>query len=361
MKKEAYPFISVVVCAFNEEKLLADCLTGLSKQNYPQDRYEILIIDDESTDNTFEISERFIASLSPDSARARVARIVHGGLSVARNSGIQLSEGEIVAFIDGDAVADPDWLIELSKPFLSGADYVGGRIDCLNTDSWVAMFLQRTRNRQFFGPKVFSDHCIGCNMAFRREVFEAVEGFHENFISRGDESTLQARIRKNFHYAPAPDAVVLHERPDSLIDGAKVEWKSATLRHLSAMASEAPGNWKYQVLLVEQFLMILFPLFLCLIWLAPNFFWLPLAVTGAATLRRTLFRPLNRAIAQGLVSDYGFIRGVVAHFIYCWVQNTLLFFGNLLSPWLHRDAKIVAPMTTPLSIETLLDTHAAKG
>ena len=325
MNQEAHPFISVVVCAFNEEKLLADCLAGLSEQRYPDDRYEILIIDDESTDKTFEISERFIASLSPDGVRARVARIVHGGLSVARNSGIQLSEGEIIAFIDGDAVADPDWLVELSKPFLSGADYVGGRIDCLNSESWVAMFLQRTRNRQFFGPKVFSDHCIGCNMAFRREVFDAVGGFH-----------------------------------DSLIDGAKVEWKSATLRHLSAMASGLQANWKYNLLLVEQFLMILFPLFLGLVWLAPAVFALPLVVTGVATLRRTLLRPLNRAIAKGLVADYGFIRASIAHFAYCWVQNTLLFFGNLLSPWQHRDAKIIAPMTTPLSIETLLDTHGIK-
>ena len=56
------------------------------------------------------------------------------------NSGGILSEGDIIAFTDGDAVADPSWLVELVKPFLEGADYVGGRINLLNTESWVARF-----------------------------------------------------------------------------------------------------------------------------------------------------------------------------------------------------------------------------
>ncbi len=352
------PFMSVVVCAFNEEKLLRSCLEGLAAQTCPSDRYEVLVIDDESTDKTFAIASDFITSLGDDAPRVRLIRIWHGGLSVARNSGIQLSEGEIIAFIDGDAVPVRTWLEELAKPFLEGADYVGGRINLLNTDCRVARFIQRTRNRQFFGPRIFNDQCIGCNMAFRKEVFDAVGGFHENFEARGDESTLQERIRGHFQYAAAPNAIVLHERPGTVLASLRAEWKSATLIHVVAKASGKGMSWKEVLLIVEQFLITLFPILLCVVSFRPSLFVLPLAVATFAVIRRLYLRPLNRAIAKGLIQEYGLVRGTVGHILFCFTHNILGFLGRLVSPWLHCGENIVPPMTTELTIMKSIDSKA---
>lgn len=356
MSVQKKPMVSVVVCAYNEEKLLGKCLAGLAAQTYPRERFEVLIIDDESTDGTFAIASAFIEGLSDDALAVRLFRVRHGGLSVARNSGIQLSKGEIIAFIDGDAVADPTWLEALVQPFLAGADYVGGRIDLLNTESWVARFLQRTRHRQFFGPRIFNDQCIGCNMAFRREVFDAVGGFHENFVSRGDESTLQERISGRFQFAAAPDAVVLHERPDTVSAALRVTWKSATLSHLCARAAGRKMQGKSMLLLLEQFLITLFPVLLGIVWLRPSLFLLPLAVATLAVVRRLYLRPLNRAIAAGLIQEYGLVRGTIGHVVFVFTYSILGWLGWLLSPWMHRRAEIVPPRTTPLTVLKSLHT-----
>ena len=358
MKRQEEPLVSVVVCAYNEEKLLHTCLQSLALQIYPNDRFEIIVVDDESEDRTFAIAEDFVDGLAIGSPGVRVIRIRHGGLSIARNSGIQLSKGEIIAFIDGDAVADRCWLVELVRPLVNGADYVGGGIKVFNSDSWVAMLLQRTRHRQFFGPQIFNDQFIGCNMAFRKEVFDTVGGFNENFVARGDESSLRERIRARFHYAGAPDAVVLHERPNTIFSYMRVEWKSATLSSLGTKASGTKLNWKSLSFALERFLMILFPPLLILVWLAPMFLVVPLLLSAFAVIRRLYIRRLTRAIAKGLIRDYGLLRGTVGHVLCCFVQDTIYFLGGLLSPWLHRNAKIVPPMTTPVRVLKTVDSRA---
>lgn len=361
MTETEFPFISVVVCAFNEEKRIHSCLSGLAAQTYPPETYEVVIIDDESTDGTFGIVSDFITGLADTRRRMRLFRIQHGGLSVARNSGIQLSRGNIIAFIDGDAVPDAAWLEKLAAPFRAGADYVGGRIDLLNTGSWVARFIQRTRHRQFFGPRIFNDQCIGCNMAFRAGVFDAVGGFHENFVSRGDESTLRERIQRRFRYAPAPDAVVYHERPETIGAFARVEWKSATLSRLGGMVSGSTMGWRGALLLVEQLLMILFLVLICVVWLNPSLFIIPLIVSAAAVVRRLYLRPLNRAIAGGLIGEYGLLRGTLGHIFSCFLLNIISFAGGLVSPFIHRSARMIPPMTTMLTVLDSRETPVSEG
>ncbi|GAX62926.1 glycosyltransferases [Candidatus Scalindua japonica] len=326
------------------------CLDGLLNQTYPNDGYEILIIENASKDRTREIGEAYIRSLPPNSPNMRMLCIEHVNLSVSRNIGIRNASGNFIAYIDGDAVPEPTWIEELVKPLRSGADYVGGRINLLNIDSSVARFLQRTRNRQFFGPHIFEGHFVGCNMAFRKEIFDKVGGFYENFVARGDESTLHERICGRFSYAPAPEAVVLHERPDTVIKSVRTEWKSAILSNLCAKASKSKMHWKVVFLFLEQFLMTIFPLLLCIVWFAPGILSLPLALTTFAVIRRLYFRPLNRAIAKGLIGNYGFFRGFFAHILFCFSYNILYFFGSLISPWLYRNMKIIPPMTTDFKV-----------
>jgi len=345
------PFVSVIICVFNGERLIKKCLERMLAQTYPVDRFEVIIVDDDSNDNTFSIVSEFINELSVNSINMRLIRIAHGGLSVARNSGIRVSKGEIVAFIDQDAISEPTWIEEIVKPFHGGAGYVGGRINLLNDDSWVAKFLQHTRNRQFFGPDIFSDNFVGCNMAFSREALNYAGGFHETFILRGDETVLRMRLCHRFDYAPAPEAIVWHKRPDSIMAYVRTEWESATIAHLVTKAMGGKRHWKYPFYLLNQLVMIFFPiLFLLMIFQPTIWLGIPLMFSMLAFFRRLYFRPLSLALVRGLICEYGFVKGVIGHMAFFYICSILIVLGRLYGLWLYRNEKIILPMTTDLTI-----------
>ena len=108
------PKVSVVVASFNGARTLKACLESLTCLNYPQ--YELILVDDGSTDNTQEIAKWFPS--------VRTIRQANYGLSVARNTGIAAATGEIVAFTDSDCRADEDWLYYMVGDLLNG-EFVG--------------------------------------------------------------------------------------------------------------------------------------------------------------------------------------------------------------------------------------------
>ncbi|MFN7139560.1 MAG: glycosyltransferase, partial [Limisphaerales bacterium] len=124
-----YPKVSVVVASYNGARTLKTCLESLGKLNYPD--YEVILVDDGSTDTTLQI-----ASLFPN---IRYLGQMHQGLSVARNTGIYSSEGEIVAFTDSDCRADEDWLYYLVADLLNSSFVgIGGHNFLPPEDSAVA-------------------------------------------------------------------------------------------------------------------------------------------------------------------------------------------------------------------------------
>ncbi|MDB5410540.1 MAG: glycosyl transferase family 2, partial [Rhodospirillales bacterium] len=111
------PRVSVVVCAYNAERTMEQCLASLEVLNYPD--YEVIVVNDGSTDSTLAISERF--------PYCKIISQPNKGLSVARNVGAEAATGEIVAYTDSDCVADPDWLTYLvGKMLFSGLAACGG-------------------------------------------------------------------------------------------------------------------------------------------------------------------------------------------------------------------------------------------
>jgi cellulose synthase/poly-beta-1,6-N-acetylglucosamine synthase-like glycosyltransferase len=103
------PFVSVVVAVRNGEKTIGACIESVLAQDYPKDRYEVLIVDNDSTDRTAEVIKRFpVAYLLEQSAHS---------VAVGRNRGIREAKGELVAVTDGDTVAAPAWLRRGITPF----------------------------------------------------------------------------------------------------------------------------------------------------------------------------------------------------------------------------------------------------
>jgi len=222
-------FVSVIVCAYNEEELLSQCIESLVNQAYAKDKYEIIIVDDESEDKTPEIAKRWIERAKEQLPRIKYICIKHAGLSVARNTGIKHSEGEIIAFIDGDAVADKDWMKEIVKAFSSDRDVnlVGGSVLLLANSSKFGKFLYDSIFSLYIKQNI-----IGTNMSFRREFLESIGGFNEHFERRGDETCIFRIWRHLIKQKITSNAVVYHKVPHSFRGWIKTRYDNGYFQSL---------------------------------------------------------------------------------------------------------------------------------
>lgn len=202
-----YPKVSVVVCSYNAERTLAACLDSLQRLNYPD--YEIILVDDGSTDTTAQI-----VFLRPDVRSFRHERNL--GLSTARNTGLAAATGEIVAFTDADCRADADWLYYLVTD-LVGGDYdgMGGPNLLPPEDSALAAAVMVSPG----GPAHVmltdkqAEHIPGCNMAFFKSALVEVGGFDPIFHAAGDDVDLCWRLEQaGYKIGFSPSAFVWHYR-----------------------------------------------------------------------------------------------------------------------------------------------------
>jgi len=181
-----WPRISVVVCTYNGASTIRDTLESLLELDYPD--YEVIVVNDGSTDDTAEVVREY--RVVPISTENR-------GLSSARNTGWQMATGDIVAYIDDDAYPDPHWLNYLAYTYLT-TDYVavgglslappgGGSIaDCVANAPGRPVHVLLTDRE--------AEHIPGCNMSFRRSVLEEVGGFDPRFRTAGDDVDICWRI-----------------------------------------------------------------------------------------------------------------------------------------------------------------------
>jgi len=209
-RQPEWPRISVVVCSFDGALTIRDTLEGLRRLDYPD--FEVVVVDDGSTDRTAEIAGDYDVKL---------ISTPNQGLAMARNVGLAAATGEIVAYLDDDAYPDPHWLHYLAVTFLE-SDFcgVGGPNLLPPEDGDVAECVANAPG----GPSHVlltdreAEHIPGCNMAFRRSWLESVGGFDPEFRSAGDDvdvcwSVQQRGGRIGFH----PSAVVWHHRRSSLL------------------------------------------------------------------------------------------------------------------------------------------------
>jgi len=201
------PKISVIVASYNAERTLALCLDSLKSLNYPD--YEILLVDDGSTDTTPQIAARF-----PSIRCLRHNQNL--GLSVARNTGIAAATGEIIAFTDADCRADEDWLYYLAGDLLeSGFAAIGGPNLLPPEDSAVAAAVMASPG----GPAHVmltdrqAEHVPGCNLAVYTWALTELGGFDPIFRRAGDDVDVCWRLQQagcKIGFSPA--AFVWHYR-----------------------------------------------------------------------------------------------------------------------------------------------------
>lgn len=203
--RDDWPRLSVVVCAYNEERTMESCLASLEQCDYPD--LEVIVCDDGSTDRTLEIARRF---------PFRILELEHGGLSRARNAGIEAATGEYVAFLDADAACHSQWpwhlVLSFDAPDVAAS---GGP----NLPVPGAGLVERAVSRSPGSPTEVlvaddrAEHIAGCNMAFRRDEIRSIAGFNPDYTSAGDDVDVCWKLLdRGRDIAFSPAAQVFHHR-----------------------------------------------------------------------------------------------------------------------------------------------------
>ncbi|MEK7706531.1 MAG: glycosyltransferase, partial [Verrucomicrobiota bacterium] len=211
-----HPRVSIVVASYNADRTLKACLESLGKLNYPD--YEIILVDDGSTDTTPQIAAQAGRARS-DAPYRRFVCLRHDtnlGLSVARNTGIAAAGGEIIAFTDADCRADEDWLFYLVGDLLN-SEFAGmGGPNLLPPEDCAlaaSVMVSPGGPAHVMLDDRQAEHIPGCNMAFYKWALTEVGGFDPIFTRAGDDVDICWRLQQagcKIGFSPA--AFVWHYR-----------------------------------------------------------------------------------------------------------------------------------------------------
>jgi len=218
-------FLSVAIPTYNRASRLRETLAGIARQDYPSGHWEVLVIDNNSTDNTAAV----VAEFAGQNPAPRYLKEGRQGLDFARNRAIAEAKGDVIVFADDDILVETNWLTEINRPFATddaGAiAAVGGEVIPVFPDGlppWVAEWHAPLAFRLDAGPLPSRQSPMGANLAIRRSVFGSIGQFHTaldraagNYFSGGDAEMIR-RIRSaglGVWFAPA--AAVRHQMPAS--------------------------------------------------------------------------------------------------------------------------------------------------
>ena len=286
--------VSVIVVNHNRVDLLRECLDSLLAQTYPN--LEFLVVDNGSSDQSCD----FVESIPDDRVRL-ISLGKNLGFGVGCNAGIEQSRGDLVALLNNDAVAAPDWIeamvraASLSRAGMCASKILFSGSGAIDKAGHLIYLDGQNRGRgtgesdhgQYdeFEETIFPD---GCAALYRRQMLEEVGGFDEDFFAYADDADLGLRGRLlGWECVYAPDAVVTHRHSSTTgsYSVEKIYWVERNRFWLAVKSFPAP-------------LLLLNPVFTLYRWL-----WnLLAAVSGrgaAGHFRRGhSFRLLARTIAR---------------------------------------------------------------
>jgi GT2 family glycosyltransferase len=211
------PFVSVIVPVLNGRPTFEELLVALAGQFLPVRQWELIIVDNGSTDGSLELAEKF-AQARPN---ARVVRENRPGPSAARNAGVRQSRGSILAFIDSDCLPSATWLEELVEGFADRTVWAaGGLLKSAPPTSITEAFSSRQgilNQEDFFKPRPYKPpFLLTANFTARRAVFDRVGLFDES-LHVGEDADLCWRIlQAGGKLALVRGAIVAHRHRSNL-------------------------------------------------------------------------------------------------------------------------------------------------
>jgi glycosyltransferase involved in cell wall biosynthesis len=214
-RRESHESLSIIVCTRNRTTKLARCLEALLAMKVEGVRWEVICVDNASTDATKETIETF-AKNSHVPIRYVYERAAR--LSLARNAGLSHSSGDILVFTDDDCIVDPTWLATISKEFRADPSLamLGGRVE-LNDKCDLPLAVRPYKQRAAIQPTNFFSFIGAGNMAFRRRVIDRIGMFDPRFgpgsslLAAEDSDFAYRTLKAGFKAVYSPDVLVLHD------------------------------------------------------------------------------------------------------------------------------------------------------
>jgi len=202
MQPDATPFVSVIVPIKDDEKSVDALMRALLYQSYPKDKTEIILVDNGSQDGTYDRIKRYPVGL---------VREERPGSYAARNKGLSLAVGEVIAFTDADCRPEADWIKRgVDALVRQKAALAGGRVSFTLPEKPTAselidsaIYMQNELNVKT------RRSAVTANLFVRKEVFDRIGGF-EAARSGGDFLWTQKATGLGYPIIYAPDAVVHH-------------------------------------------------------------------------------------------------------------------------------------------------------
>jgi GT2 family glycosyltransferase len=213
----ALPFVSIIVLNYNGRGFLERCLSSVLQINYPSERYEVILVDNGSTDGSVNFVEQNYPNVKI------LALPINYGFATGNNKGAKSAKGDILVFLNNDTVVDGNWLCQLiwvithEKVDICGSrvvfmrqpnvvQYAGGYLHLIG-GAIFAPFHKGEPNQPYY---IVSSIC-GASFAIRRHVFEDLGGFDDDFFMYAEEGDLCLRaLIYGYRIAYAPYSIVYH-------------------------------------------------------------------------------------------------------------------------------------------------------
>ena len=264
--EEYAPFVSIIVPAYNEELVVENTINSLLASDYAN--YEIIVVDDGSTDDTSKVvSERF-----GENPRVQLLTVSNAGKAAALNSGLRLASGEVIVALDADTIFAPETVGALARRFaeknvgaVAGNAKVGNRINLVTRWQALEYITSQNMDRRAFASLDCITVVPGAVGAWRKDLLLAVGGFESDTLAEDQDLTLRIR-RLGYKISYEETAIAWTEAPHNLSSLAKqrFRWSYGTLqcmwKHRDALFRPRYGALGFVAMPNVWIFQILFPL-----------------------------------------------------------------------------------------------------
>lgn len=193
--------VSVIVPVYNEPQGLKQTLVSLVQQKFPSGAYEIIVVDNGSSDHTFEEAVKYQQQY-PDLVTALKEDVIQGSYA-ARNKGLGIAKGDIICFIDADMTVEPDYLSQVVKVFQSDQpDYLGCRVDLYTDKNTLAAKYNQLNGFNVEAYLKSDKFAPTCCLSVKKNIFDKVGLFDHRLESGGDfdfgQRVFKAGLRQQY-------------------------------------------------------------------------------------------------------------------------------------------------------------------
>ncbi len=251
--------ISVIICTYNRAKFIDSSLSHLTKQTLDNDQYEIIVVNNNCTDNTRELVEQFIE----DHPNYNISQIFESnqGLSFARNRGLKEAAHNLICYIDDDGNAESDYLEKIVRIFSQNPHLVGigGRVIPIYEDKepeWYNPFLRMMVTAIDFGDRPFKcrgkKYPAGCSMIYKKTILNQAGGFNNDLKWRADDKYIfhaVSKISDEIYYRP--ELTVRHHIDSARTTDENFDRLSGLLGSEERLRILGKKRWVYPFKLIE--------------------------------------------------------------------------------------------------------------